>query len=76
MPTYLKEARNLSDETAVGALLSDCVIRHAPDRKWSLGLCGGGAILLSALWLAGVRYSEQAIVEATSSVDTFVDNSE
>jgi sugar phosphate permease len=77
-PTYLKEARSLPNEQAawftgivlaggavgaiVGGLLSDWMIRHCPERKWSRRLCGGGALLLAALSLGGVRYCEQALL--------------
>jgi MFS family permease len=45
-----------------GGYLSDWIIRRFQDRKWSRRICGGGALLLSALALAGVRYSEHAVV--------------
>jgi ACS family glucarate transporter-like MFS transporter len=76
-PTYLKEARGLSDATAgwftgivivggalgcvVGGWLADLIIRHTTERRWTRRLCGCGTLLLAAISLAGVRYSEQAM---------------
>jgi MFS family permease len=76
-PTYLKEARNVSDQGAatftgmiivggalgciVGGWLVDLIIRRTAERRWSRRLCGGGALLLAAAALSGVHYSEQAV---------------
>jgi sugar phosphate permease len=77
-PTYLKEARGLSDDVAAwftfivifggafgcltGGLISDWIIRNIHDRKWSRRICGGGALLLSAACLACVRYTSDPLV--------------
>jgi ACS family glucarate transporter-like MFS transporter len=77
-PTYLKEARGLTDERAawftsivisggaigclIGGLFSDWIIRNIQDRKWSRRGFGGGALLLAATFLAGVRYSDNTLV--------------
>jgi ACS family glucarate transporter-like MFS transporter len=77
-PTYLKEARGLSDQNAAwftsivifggalgcvaGGLISDWIVRNLRDRKWSRRICGASVLLLAAAALSGVRYSEEAIV--------------
>lgn len=77
-PTYLKEARNLSEQQAglfsgivitggafgciLGGLFSDFIVRYTTNRRWSRSFCGGGMMLLSALSLWFVRYSENALV--------------
>ena len=76
-PTYLKEARNVSDQQAatftgiiiaggalgcmVGGWLVDLIIRHTTERRWTRRLCGGLALLLAAAALSGVRSSERAV---------------
>jgi MFS family permease len=75
-PTYLKEARGLSQGYAgtltgfvivggalgciAGGWLSDFVIRRTTERRWTRRLCGGGALVLAAVFLAGVRFTERA----------------
>ena len=75
-PTYLKEARGLSDQRAAlftgivialgaigciaGGWFSDFLIRNTSERRWTRRLCGGGALALSAASLLGVRYCEAA----------------
>ena len=77
-PTYLKEARGLSEQASgwfggialaggalgciTGGFVSDLIIRHTTERKWSRRLCGSGMLLCAALALLGVRYSESALV--------------
>ena len=76
-PTYLKEARGLSEQVSgwftgialsggaigciTGGFISDLIIRSTSERKWSRRLCGGSMLLLAALSLACVRYSEEAL---------------
>jgi MFS family permease len=76
-PTYLKEARGLSEQVSgwfggialiggslgciVGGLVSDQIIRRTAERKWTRRLVGGAMLLLAALCLFGVRYSEHAL---------------
>jgi sugar phosphate permease len=76
-PTYLKEARGLSSQTAgfftgivivggafgciAGGWFSDLIIRRTSERRWTRRLCGSGMLLLSAASLWGVRYCDQAL---------------
>jgi MFS transporter, ACS family, glucarate transporter len=76
-PTYLKEARNLSDQQSgwytgivilggalgciVGGALSDAIIRSTTERKWTRRLCGSGMLLLAFLSLWCVRYSPHVL---------------
>jgi MFS family permease len=76
-PTYLKEARGLSEQVSgwfsgialtggslgciVGGLVSDQIIRRTSERKWTRRALGGGMLLMAALCLFGVRYSEHAL---------------
>ena len=77
-PTYLKEARGLSEQASgwfggialaggalgciTGGFVSDLIIRHTTERKWSRRLCGSGMLFSAALALLGVRYSQSALV--------------
>jgi MFS family permease len=77
-PTYLKEARGLSEQASgwfggialaggalgciTGGFVSDLIIRHTTERKWTRRLCGSGMLLCAALALLGVRYSESALL--------------
>jgi ACS family glucarate transporter-like MFS transporter len=74
--TYLQEARGQTETRAawytgvviaggaagciVGGVLSDLIVRHSHERKWTRRPCGGGALLISALSLAAVRYAPTA----------------
>jgi MFS transporter, ACS family, glucarate transporter len=76
-PTYLKEARGLSDQNSgwmtgvvifggavgclVGGALADAVTRSTSDRKWSRRLCGSVMLLLAFVSLAAVRYSTHVL---------------
>src|SRR5207237_8090868 len=71
--TYLKEGRGVSEQLSgwltgvvifggalgcvVGGLLSDFIIRHTAERKWTRRLCGGGMLLMACLSMAGVRWT-------------------
>jgi MFS transporter, ACS family, glucarate transporter len=73
-PTYLKEARGLSEQASswatgcvltggtlgcvVGGLLADFVTRRFNNRRWGRRLCGSGMLALACVSLACVRYSE------------------
>jgi MFS family permease len=76
-PTYLKDARGLSEQVSgwfsfialaggsigciTGGLISDQIIRRTSERKWTRRLCGGGMLFLASLALFGVRYSESPL---------------
>ena len=76
-PTYLKEARGLSDQNSgwftgivilggaigciVGGVLSDFITRSTTERKWSRRLCGSGMLLLAFLSLASVRFTSHVL---------------
>jgi MFS family permease len=75
-PTYLKEALGQGELSSglltsavmaggaagavAGGLLADAVVRRAWDRRLGRRLCGGGALLLSALSAAGLRLADSA----------------
>ncbi len=75
-PTYLKEARGLSEARSgfltswimlggaagclSGGALSDAVLRLNVGRRWSRRICGGGALVLSAASMFAARHSESA----------------
>jgi MFS family permease len=77
-PTYLKEARSESLESAgwltaammiggaagclLGGLMVDALIKRAANRKLSRRLVGGGALFLSALSMLAVPHAESAMV--------------
>jgi sugar phosphate permease len=77
-PTYLKEARGMSDESAAwftsvvigcgalgcacGGLFSDFIIRSTSERKWSRRVCGSGALFGAASFLWTVRYCESDLL--------------
>jgi len=77
-PTYLKEARGLEPQLAswftatviaggavgcvAGGWFSDQIIRRTSERRWSRRWCGGGALVLSAASLWGMRYCESALL--------------
>jgi len=77
-PTYLKEARGKSLESAgwwtsgmmiggaagclLGGLLVDALNRRTASRKWSRRLVGGGALFLSALSMLAVPHAESTVV--------------
>ena len=76
-PTYLKEARGQGAVSSgwmtsiiyvggaagciAGGLLADVVMRRTRERKWSRRLCGGGALLLAAVSVLGVRLTDSAL---------------
>jgi MFS transporter, ACS family, glucarate transporter len=76
-PTYLKEALGQSELASgwltaavmtagaagcvAGGLLADSVTRRLRDRRWGRRLCGGGALLLAALAVLGVRLADSAL---------------
>ena len=76
-PTYLKEARRVSEQNAgfftgivigggalgciIGGWFSDFVIRRSTDRRWTRRICGFGALFLAAASLWSVRYCESAL---------------
>jgi MFS family permease len=76
-PTYLKEARGQSELASgwltaavmaagaagcvAGGLLADSVTRRPRGRRWGRRLCGGGALLLAALAVLGVRLADSAL---------------
>jgi MFS family permease len=76
-PTYLKEAWRQTELAsgwmtgavmAVGAVgcvtggvLADTVTRRVRNRKWGRRLCGGGALLLSALAVLSMRLADSAL---------------
>ena len=76
-PTYLKEARNLSDQQSgwytgivimggalgclVGGALSDFIIKTTSERRWTRRLAGSGMLLLAFASLWCVRYSPHVL---------------
>jgi MFS family permease len=76
-PTYLKEARGLSDQQSgwftgivilggafgciAGGLLADWVTRSTSERKWSRRLCGGCMLSVAFLSMWCVRYTPHVV---------------
>lgn len=77
-PTYLKEARGMTEQgsawftsivigfgalgCACGGLISDVIIRHTSERKWSRRICGSAALFGAASFLWMVRYCESDLL--------------